>query len=167
LPHVLADRGAYVGVTEAKQEEVTTFREVAVLVEDAVVRQELLPVDPADLTVGAHRARVREVPVEPGRADERDHVRRRAGDLSERLARGAQEPGAKQEILGRVAGDSELGEEDEIRPLGSCLRYGRDDFVAVPVEVSDGQVQLCECQSHGFRLTVTNLSLQRGSGVQG
>ena len=57
-------------------------REVAVLVEDAVVRQEVLAVDAANLAAGEHEARVVEVGVEVGRADERHDALRRRGAIS-------------------------------------------------------------------------------------
>ena len=87
LPDVLADRQADEHVAEAQQEEVAARREVAVLVEDAVVRQVALAVDAAHLAVGEHEARVVEVGVEVRRADERgDAVRRRAISVDRRRA---------------------------------------------------------------------------------
>ena len=71
LPDVLADRRADEHVAEAQQEQVVARREVAVLVEDAVVRQVALAVDAAHLAVREHEARVVEIGVEVRRADER------------------------------------------------------------------------------------------------
>ena len=87
LPHVLADRQADERVAELEQQQVARRREVAVLVEDAVVRQEALAVDGLHLAVGADRAGVEEVAVEVGDADERDDAacvarRSRASDAS-------------------------------------------------------------------------------------
>ena len=39
---------------------------------------------------------------------------RRLGDLRDRLPRSAHEPGAEKQVLGRVAGDAELWEQDEL-----------------------------------------------------
>ena len=49
------------------------------------------------------------------------------------------------------------GEDDEVGPI--CTRVGKegDDLLAVAVEVPDDGIQLCEGESQGFRLTVTNL----------
>ena len=55
LPDVLADRRADERVAVLEQDEVAAGREVAVLVEDAVVRQEALAVDRLHLAVGADR----------------------------------------------------------------------------------------------------------------
>ncbi len=136
LPDVLADGRSDEDVADLDEDEVATLEEVPVLVEDAVVREEVLPVHGLHATVGTDGARVREVAVEPGSPHERDDARGRAGDLLERLTRGAQEAGPEQEILGRVAGDCELREHDEVgsgpreppratRRSGRCSRRGR------------------------------------------
>ena len=156
LPDVLADRGADVQLPEAEQDEVAAFGEVAVLVEDAIVRQELLAVHGADLAFRAHRARVREVAVEPGRPDEGDASVRGAGDLLERVARGPHEPGPEKEVLGRVAGDRELREDDEIGAFAPCVGEEREDLLAVAGEVADDRVQLRERDPQGLPFTVTN-----------
>ncbi len=74
LPDVLADRRPDQRLAELQEHEVAAGGEVAVLVEDAVVGQEPLAVDGRDPAAGADRARVREVAVEPGHADEGDDV---------------------------------------------------------------------------------------------
>ena len=68
----------------------------------------------------------------------------------DRAPRGAHEPGTEQQVLGRVAGDDELGEEDEVgvrvaRPLEPL-----DDPGGVAVEVADDAIDLGECESHRF-----------------
>ncbi len=72
LPQVLADRRTGVDVAHAKQQEVAALGEVAMLVEDAVVREEVLSIDALDAAVRADGAGVREIPVEPRCSDERD-----------------------------------------------------------------------------------------------
>ena len=141
---------------EAEQDEVAAFGEVAVLVEDAVVRQELLAVHGADLAVRAHRACVGEVAVEPRRPDERDDPVRGTGDLLEPVARGPHEPGPEEEVLGRITGDRELREDDEIGAFAPCVGEEREDLLAVAGEVADDCIQLRERDPQGFRLTVTN-----------
>ena len=120
LPQVLADRGPEVHVAHPNQQEVASLGEVPMLVEDAVVREEMLPVDGLDAAVRADRAGVREVAVEPGRADERDDARRRRRDLLERLVRCPDEAGAKQEVLGWIARGRKLRVHDEVR--ARCAR---------------------------------------------
>ncbi len=71
---------------------------------------------------GADRARVGEIAVEPGRPDEGDEAVGRRGDLLDRLARGADESGPEQQILGRIAGRRELGEDDEVGARGRARR---------------------------------------------
>ncbi len=97
--------------------------------------------------------------VEKWHADERDDAARLGRDALERVARGAHEAGPQQQVLRRVTRDRELGEDDEVgsgRPR--LLDPGEDQF-AVPVEVSDGGIDLREGESHSsFSLTVENLA---------
>ena len=69
-----------------EQEQVSARSEVAVLVEDAVVRQEALAVDRLHLAAGADRARVVEVALEVGRAHEGDDAAGLTRDLGERAS---------------------------------------------------------------------------------
>src|SRR5262249_22691415 len=52
------------------------------------------------------------------------------------------------QVLGRVAGDRELGEEDKVGACFPGLREQLEDSVAVAVEIADDAVHLCECESH-------------------
>src|SRR5262249_32090012 len=54
----------------------------------------------------------------------------------------------QQQVLGRVAGDRELGEEHEVGPRVPRLREQLEDAVAVAVEVADDAVHLCEREPH-------------------
>src|SRR6185503_9114960 len=74
LPYVLADGWPDQSIAMLEQEEVAPRSEVAVLVEDAVVREEALAVDGLHLAARADRAGVVEVAVEMGEADERDEA---------------------------------------------------------------------------------------------
>jgi hypothetical protein len=153
LPHVLADRRADDGVPEAQEEQLAALGEVAVLVEDAVVREELLAVDAHDLPARADRARVPQVTVEPGRADERDEVGRGGGDLVEPLPRRAEEAGPEEQVLRGIAADRELREDDEVGAGGTRASDEVQDAVAVAVEVADDGVQLCEREPQSAALT--------------
>ena len=81
---------------------------------------------------------------------------RRARDLLERLLGGAHEAGAKQQVLGRVAGHRELREEDEIGARALRLLDAVEDQRAVAVEVADDRVDLCERDPHAFQ-TISRL----------
>ena len=159
LPDVLADRDPDRGLPESEDDELAALGEVAVLVEHAVVRQEVLAVHALNAPVGAHGTRVREIAVEPGRPDERHDAVRRRGDLLDRLPCGAHEPRAEEEILGRVARGRELRKHDEIGMRGACLGDPREDRRAIALEVADDAVDLRQSEPQGFSLTVTNLSL--------
>ena len=106
-------------VAVLEEVEAVARREVAELVEDAVVRQEALLHERLHLAARADGRGVVEVAVEVRRSDDGDDPARRASDLLERLLGGTHEAGAQQQILRRVAGDRELGEEDEVGACGS------------------------------------------------
>src|SRR5262249_43235544 len=67
--------------------------------------------------------------------------------------------GPEQEVLGRISGDRELGEDDEIGARRPRRGEFAEDLRLVALEVADDAVQLCERDPQGFRLTVTNPSL--------
>ena len=98
------------------------WREVARLVEDAVVRQEALAVDGLHLAARAHGARVEQVAVEVRVADERGDPARLEREPLQGVRRRPDEAGPQQQVLGRVAGHRELGEEDAARRPGSSPR---------------------------------------------
>src|SRR5205085_9865764 len=104
LPDVLADRRPDERTAVLEEQQVVAGREVAILVEDAVVRQEALAVPRLDLAAGADGARVEEVALEQRHADERDDAARRTRDLAERPLGRADEARPEAEVLGRVAG---------------------------------------------------------------
>src|SRR5581483_8847415 len=128
--------------------EVAAGGEVPILVEDAVVRQEALAVDVPDVAVGEDEARVVEIRVEVRCADERRDAAGRRGDLLHGGARCANEARAEQEVLGWVARDGELREEDEVGALAACAAEPVDDLQGVACEVTDDAVDLCECEPH-------------------
>ena len=131
LPDVLADREPDGRLSEPKQDELAPLGEVAVLVEDAVVREEVLAVDGPHPSVRADGARVREIAVEPRRPDERDEPSVSARDRLERLVCSADEAGSEEEILGRIAGRRELREDDEIGAGVARLAETAKDLRAV------------------------------------
>src|SRR5581483_7194748 len=148
LPHVLADGDPDQRLAEPEHDEVAPRREVPLLVEDAVVREEALPVDRLHLAACADGARVVEVAVEVGGADERRDLLGRGGDLLERPARGAHEPRPQEQILRRVAGDGELREQREIRAGRPRLLQPGQDQRPVTVQVADSRVDLREREPH-------------------
>ena len=148
LPDVLADRRPDQSVAEAQEKEVATLGEVAVLVEDAVVREELLPVEAAYLAPRTDGACIREIPVEPWCADEHHALPRRARDLLDDVVCSPYEAGPEEEIFGRVARHGQLREQHEVRVLRLRVGQEREDLVTVPLEVADHGIQLCECEPH-------------------
>ena len=111
----------------------------------------VLAIDGLHRAVREHEARVVELPaLEERRADEHGDAVRRLGDRVDRAPCRAHEPGAEQQVLGRVTGNDELRKEDEV---GACLARPLepvDDTGRVAVDVADDAIDLCECQSHRF-----------------
>ena len=75
-------------------------------------------------------------------------IPRAAGELVDRAPRGPDEPRPQQQVLGRVAGDRELGKEDEVGAGLAGLVEAGEDLAAIAVEVADDGVDLCERESH-------------------
>ena len=148
LPDVLADGRADEDVSRAEHQQISPFGEVAVLVEDPVVGEKVLAVDRLHAPVEAHRGSVEEVALEDRAADERGHAHARLRDLVERLARGADETRAEEQILGRVPGHRQLGEKHELGCRLLALGDRLDDALDVAVERADGDVELGKRESH-------------------
>ena len=85
-----------------------------------------------------------------GEADERDDSPDLGRELAQALVRRAHEAGPEQEVLRRVAGHGELGEEDEVGAGGLGLADRLQDPLAVPIQVADGGVDLREREPHQF-----------------
>ena len=143
-PQVLAHREADPRLAEVEHRAPVAGLEVALLVGHAVVPQPRLAVDRADLAAGDHRDRVEDVLRALREADHGDDPVHVAGDRLERLARVAQEVLLEQQVLGRVAGDGQLGREHE---LGAAVARGLDragDPRGVALHVADDAVELGE-----------------------
>ena len=71
-----------------------------------------------------------------------------ARELLDGAPRGADEGRPQQQILRRVAGDGELGEEDEVGAGLARLLEPPEDAARIALEVADDAVDLSECESH-------------------
>jgi len=134
----------------------------AQLVEDAVVGQPELAVDPDDVPAGTDGRGVVDVVVALGEADDRRDADRTIGEPVDARPRAREEVLLEEQVLGRVAGDRELGEEDEVGAGGLRLVQAADDALAVPSQVADDRVDLRESEPHrrnstSFRLCGENL----------
>ncbi len=83
-----------------------------------------------------------------GEADERGDSAGLLRDRLERIRGSAHEARAKQQVLGRVAGNRELGQEDEVGARAFRFADAVEDPLAVALEVADGRVDLRESQPH-------------------
>ncbi len=143
--------------------------EVALLVEDAVVRQPVLAVERLHLAVGHDRERVVDVLDALGRADERDDALGLARDVERRLARRLEEVLLEQQVLRRVAGDRELGEEHELGALVAGARDPLADLARVALEVADAGVDLGERDAQRFERSghASDITPRAGSSRRG
>ena len=130
----------------------TAGAEVALLVEDAVVGQVVLAVDLAHGAVGEHRGGVVDGAVLGGGSGNPTTAtmpRVVARELGERAPRVAQEVLAQQQVLGRVAGQRQLGEQHQLGAGGARRVDPGADALRVAGDVADGGVHLAEGQAHG------------------
>ena len=116
--------------------------EIALLVEDAVVGQELLGVLGDDATVADHAGEVEAPPhlaarVSQHQGQPRGIAGRLAGDARQLGLHPGVELGAQQEVLGRIAGQRKLGEHHQIDTLGVGGPGGGDHPIRVARDVSD------------------------------
>ena len=93
------------------------------------------------------------------RADEDSRASCLARDLLHGFLRRTDEPGAEQEVLGRVAGHRELREDDEVCGVALRLCESLEDQLAVPLEIADDRIDLGECEPH------RHCSSSRGCGT--
>jgi hypothetical protein len=75
---------------------------------------------------------------------------------------GRDELRAQQQVFGRVAGDGEFRDGDDVRPGGAGLFDAADDLRRVAREVADGRVDLRECDADGLIASLT-MSCERGA----
>ena len=144
-PHVLADRDPHLDPCHLEQREGGgAGGEVALLVEDGVVRKEALLIDPLHLPAGAERRGVVEIALGIDEADDGGAASCAGGHLVERSPVGGDKPGLQHEVLGRVAGDGQLREDDDVAPRCFGIVVGGEDPLHVAVEVADHGVQLGE-----------------------
>ena len=101
--------------------------EVALLVEDAVVRQEDLVIDGRDLAVVQERGGVEEITVLVDKPDHGGDVRGGPGDHAELREVVADECRLEDEVLGRIAGDRQLRKADDVGARGARLVHPADD----------------------------------------
>ena len=142
LPDVLADAHPDRDPVELEDGGLCAALEVALLVEDAVVGQVHLAVDGRDLAVGEHRRGVVDVLGALGKADQRHDPARARGQLVKRRGRLLEEGRLQQQVLGWVAAQRQLGEDDQRGARVASRRGLLGDLRGVAVDVAHGRVDL-------------------------
>ncbi len=158
LPQVLAHGEPGRNAADRVDNRLVPRLEVALLVEDAVVRKEPFVDDRLHLALGADIQGVEEPPLHDVRSAHHEHesVRSR-GDLVERPGRCSQEPGPQEEILGRVAGSRQLREEGKVRAGLLHLLEPLEYECPVSVQVADHGVDLRQREPHQDKATSLRL----------
>ncbi len=122
--------------------------EVAVLVEDAVVRQPAFAVDGPHLAVAEDGRGVVDVLGALREADDRDDALRVGRQPVERRARVREDVLLQQQVLRRVAGQNELGEQHDLGPGLARLEQASANELLVPGDVADEGVDLRQRDPH-------------------
>ena len=152
IPDVLADRQPDPHPRDLDQRRSVPGLEVAALVEDAVVREQRLAVGGANLAGREHGDGVVRPGVlfrEPDQGDDLGHV---SSQPVQGAARRGQEAGPQPQVLGGVAGQRLLGEDDELRPRLPRSRDLLGDQAGVAADVTHGHVDLGEGDPQASRV---------------
>ena len=143
-PDVLAHVDAEHHAVEREHDAVALGREVAVLVEHAIVGQVALARGTDEAAVVEDRRRVVEVDIALERAHGHRHAGGMRGERTGVLETGLDEPGLQEQVLGRVARQDHLGEREQLDAQRACAGDGVDDPGGIAVEVADGRIDLGE-----------------------
>ncbi len=145
MPDVLADERRDAYAADLYHDRRRAGVEVALLVEHLVVRQPLLAVAHEHGAVPQPGGGVVQRPVRVlGVAHEDVDAARGVGDARESGVDALAEPAVEQQVLGRVAGDRELGRHQQPSAQLARRRDARDDLVRIPGRVADHRVELGE-----------------------
>ena len=145
-PDVLADVDAYGCAVDVEDGGVGAGEEIALFIEDAVIGEMDFVVDAEEASVPDDGGGVEEAALAV-RVDEADNHCYALGMLDDLVEAGAvlgDEVGLVEQVLGRVAGDGELGEGDEVGIAGSGLVDVVEDLGRVAPQIADGGVDLGE-----------------------
>src|SRR4029077_5460459 len=142
VPDVFADVHGEGRVARDEDRRLGAGLEVAVLVEDAVVRQVLLVIDPGADTVVEHRSGIEDVVALVHEAHHDREPPGRARHLVERAQVRLDERGLEQEVFGRVAADRELGKGHQGGSLRASPLDRVHDHADVAFEIANRGIDL-------------------------
>ena len=152
LPDVLADGQTDPVRSEIDQAGAGAGREVALLVEDAVVWEVDLVVDAVEAAVGEDGGRVVDGVGPFGEADDGDDPHGERGQPLEGGGGVPEEVVLEEEVLGRVSGDRELWKGDELGSGVASVFDAGGDLSLVCGDVADRRVHLAEGEAECRRI---------------
>ena len=169
VPEVFADRDGQPAAAKATQLNGIGGLKVPGLIEDVVGRQQRLEMTGEKLASIDERRGVIEPlaslvasPLDVADQDTRLTLRGRCrDDVVQGLEVGVDEPRVIEQILGRVARDGELGQNEELGAVAPRVLEALQHFLLVPVDRSNGGVDLCQRDLHNsYQLSAISYQLQ-------
>ena len=158
VPHVEADRHCDFASGDLECHRSDSGFEISSLVEDSVVRQCALCVDVIDLAVAKY---CRGVSACVGKwLGESDDDSQGGASLGELLDQGEivlEKVSLEDEVFGWIAADRLFGKDEQVDVGFECPVVDFEHLVEVAVEVSNGDVNLCQCDSHCSRIHFAGL----------
>jgi hypothetical protein len=148
-PEVLADRERELAALDLEHARPVAGVEVALLVEDGVVREPLLEVDVLDASAAQdRRGVVARAPLAVGVAHHDGHVGAVGREANQLRGALVAEIVAQPQVLGGVAGERHLGCDDQLRPARARRVHRSPDALRVAGEVAHGDVDLGDGDFH-------------------
>ncbi len=145
LPDVFADSQPQTDAVDFENGCVFARREIAFLIEHAVVRQDLLAIVADRVTVQEHATTVVNlIVVVLGKADQNRDAEQLVSNFSHGVLYTMAQSRVEQEVLRRIATDAELGKDNEIRTMlvaGPARIFNY--FGRVAGDITDREIELC------------------------
>ena len=149
IPDVLADANAEGDAIQREDRVALAGLEVAVLIEDAVVGEEHLVVHAGQRAVVEHGGRVEDVVFHIHEADDGGESGGGRGDALQSTLVLLEETRLQEQVLGRIAGDSQFREGHHLHAALACLVEGSEDGLGVALEVAHPGIHLNKAYSQG------------------
>jgi hypothetical protein len=166
LPDVFADAQADLQAQMVEHQGSRTRLKMALLVENPVVWKVLLGILADDLAITQYACDIEKASHgDQGIAQHQGDPATFGADAPQGPLDALQELGAHEQVFRRIAGQRELGKDEQINLVFSRTRCRRDHSIGIPGDIPDNEVQLRnpDATSHGGVLSIQSPSLLRPS----